>query len=177
MRYLEVRRHAQRNATGKTLSKEGLEIAYFVGQSLPQFDLVVTSEFSWTYETAIAMGYSVDKKINAQAYEKEEGDEEVGRCASPAYYAKLIKSSSGIARWAQAQAEYYHSIIKMLHEESSALIITHGGAIDAAAVACFPDTNHESWGPAFDHCEGYSLSFEEGNFTEIRLHRINVNQN
>jgi broad specificity phosphatase PhoE len=172
MRYLEVRRHAQRNASGESLSEKGLETAQRVGQALPEFDLVVTSELSWTVATAVAMGFSIDVKLNAQAYEKEEGDEEVRRYASPVDYARLIKTSSGIARWAQAQSEYYLSIIKMLHNGGKALIISHGGAIDAAAVACLPNANHEKWGLSFGHCEGYCLSFENGLFVDIKILRI-----
>lgn len=172
MRYLEVRRHAQRNASGESLSEEGIETARRVGQALPKFDLVVTSELSWAIATAVAMGYSIDVKLNAQAYEQDKGYEEVSRYASPADYAKLIKNNSGIARWAQAQSEYYLSIIKMLHEGRKALVISHGGAIDAAAVACFPDANHERWGSSFGHCEGYCLSFENGLFVDITIRRI-----
>jgi hypothetical protein len=119
------------------------------------------------------MGYFIDVKLNARVYEKEEGDEEVSRYASPADYAKLIKTSKGIARWAQAQTEYYLSILKMLHDGGKALIISHGGAIDAAAVACFPNANHEKWGQSFRHCEGYCLSFENGMFVDIKICRIN----
>jgi broad specificity phosphatase PhoE len=172
MRYLEVRRHAQRNSSGESLSEEGFETAQRVGQALSEFDLVVTSELSWAVATAVAMGYSIDMKLNAQAYGIDEGDEEVSHYATPADYAKLIKTSSGIARWAQAQSEYYLSIIKMLDEGGKALVISHGGAIDAAAVACFPNADHKKWGSSFGHCEGYCLSFENGMFVEIKIRRI-----
>ena len=172
MKYLEVRRHAQRNASGESLSEEGLETARHVGQTLPEFDLVITSELGWAVDTAVAMGYSIDVKLNAQAYEEDEDDEEVSRYASPADYAKVIKTSSGIARWAQAQSEYYLSIINRLHDSEKGLIISHGGAIDAAAVVCFPNADYESWGPLFGHCEGYCLSIENGQFVDIEIRRI-----
>jgi broad specificity phosphatase PhoE len=172
MKYLELRRHAPRNATGEILSEEGFETAQHVGQSLHQFDLVVTSELSWAFETAITMGYSVEIQLNAQAYEKEEGDEEVNRYASLADYAELIKNSSGIARWAQAQSEYFLSIIKMLHEGGKALVITHGGAIDTTAVACFPNADYKRWGLSFEYSEGYCLSFENGMFLDFKIRRF-----
>ena len=172
MRYLEVRRHAERNTSGEGLSERGLEIAQGVGQSLPHYDFVVTTEFSWTYETAVAMGYEVNKRWNAPGYAKEERDEEVSHHASPSDYARLIKTSSGIARWAQAQSEYYRSIIKMIPDEAKALLIFHGGAINAAAIACFPHANHERWGPAFGHCEGYCLYYENEKFVDIKIHRV-----
>ena len=62
MRYLEVRRHAQRTKSGESLSEEGFETAERIGQTLPDFDLVVTSELSWAIATAVAMGYSIDAK-------------------------------------------------------------------------------------------------------------------
>jgi broad specificity phosphatase PhoE len=172
LRQLEVRRHAQRNTSGRSLSEEGLGMACYVGQSLPEFDLVVTSELRWAIETAVVMGYSIDTKINAKEYKKDQDDEEISQNASPADYAELIKTSSGIAGWAQAQLEYYLLIINKLQEGGKALIISHGGAIDAAAVACFPNANHKEWGPAFGHCEGYYLSFENEMFTNIEIHRI-----
>jgi hypothetical protein len=145
-----------------------------MSQSLPCFDLVVTSELSWAYETTIAMGYLVDKRINSPAYEKEEADEDVCPTDSLADYANLIKTSSGIAKWANAQADYYLSIIEVLPEEDMALIISHGGTIDAAAVACYPHADHRSWGPTFGCCEGYKLTFENDKFMNIELRRINT---
>ena len=54
-----------------------------------------------------------------------------------------------------------------------ALILSHGGFIEASAVGCMPDADHESWGPSCNYCEGVRLtSSDHGRFTDCEILRV-----
>ena len=50
-----------RRKPGQHLSQDGVSLAQHVGQDLNPFDLVVASELPRAIETAIAMGFAVDR--------------------------------------------------------------------------------------------------------------------
>ncbi|TYB35919.1 hypothetical protein FXF50_21565 [Micromonospora sp. AP08] len=56
-------------------------------------------------------------------------------------------------------------------EGSGALLVSHGGCIEPALVACLPQADHPSWGLSSGHCDGARLIFDNGHFVDARLHR------
>ena len=56
----------------------------------------------------------------------------------------------------------------------AALFINHGGVLELGAVACQPNTDHESWGPHFDYCEGIRLFWDDGKFVNAEILRVSI---
>jgi hypothetical protein len=59
-----------------------------------------------------------------------------------------------------------------LPNSGRALIIGHGGFIECAAVAAFPDADHAVWGPTARHCEGVLIGAEAERFVSIEVLRV-----
>ena len=57
-------------------------------------------------------------------------------------------------------------------EPDGPLIVGHGGAIEAAAVAAFPDADHVTWGRTVRHCEGVLVGLDGDRFVSIEILRV-----
>ena len=62
MKALEIRRHTMRTKPGQHVSQAGVTLARREGERIGPFDLVVTSAVPRAFETAIAMGFAVDRQ-------------------------------------------------------------------------------------------------------------------
>jgi len=172
MKYLEVRRHSIRSQAGQHLSQEGVNLARRIGNEIGPFDAVVTSTLPRAFETAIAMGFAVDKQDEQLSTAGDEVTAEIHWTESFSRFAEVIKTGGATAKFAHEQAEFWKLIVQSLPENGSGLIITHGGIIEAGAVACLPEAQHNSWGPACSYCEGIRLTFDDGNFTALEILRL-----
>ena len=171
MRNLEVRRHSMRPKPGQHLSQAGVSLARGVGDNMGPFKRVITSTLPRAFETAIAMGFAVDEQHEKLSMLGNDVDAEINWAAGFAEFARVIRQGGATARFAGVQAKLWRSIVESLPEDANALIITHGGIIEAGAVACLPDADHKAWGAGCDYCEGVYLSFDKGNFTSIEILR------
>ena len=170
MRYLEVRRHTMRNKPGKHLSQAGVTLARRVGAGLGRFDQVITSYKPRAFETALAMGYAVDTEI------EELGDSkglpaDLDWAASFAEWAHLIHSNEKALQFSRTQAAIWAEIFYDLPDGGRALIVTHGGFIEAGAVGFLPTEDHTSWGASCNYCEGVGLQVE-GNWVKLEVLRV-----
>ena len=52
------------------------------------------------------------------------------------------------------------------------LAISHGGIVEAAAVACLPDADHAAWGDTLGYCEGVRLVFDGERFVRGEILRV-----
>ncbi len=52
------------------------------------------------------------------------------------------------------------------------MIISHGGIVEAAAVACLPGADHGSWGAYCGYCEGIRLFFDGEQFVNGEILRV-----
>jgi broad specificity phosphatase PhoE len=140
-----------------------------VGSGIGPFDRVITSTIPRAFETAIAMGFAVDEQLEQLNVMGDDVDAEIDWKAGFAEFARVIRQGGATARFARAQSQLWRSIAETLPEGGSALIITHGGIIEAGAVACLPDADHRVWGRSCDYCEGVRLSFNDGDFADIEI--------
>ena len=166
------RRHTMRTKPGQHLSQAGVELARRVGEGMPAFDQVVTSTIPRAFETAIAMGYAVDRQDEVLATMPE--GKEVEWDAGFAEHAKSIREQpAGIAAgFAGVLTDLHLQIARALPDNGRALIISHGGFIEPAAIGCVPDQDFASWGPACNYCEGIQLTFEGDTFSKCDLLRV-----
>src|SRR4051812_41754146 len=138
MRYLEVRRHTMRTKPGEHLSQAGVDLARRVGEGLGPFARVVTTRAPRAFETAIAMGYAVDAQPGDFPQLDAEGESEVAWDAGYAAWCRAVGLGGGAARYAQREAACWRAIVEAVPEGGSALLVTHGGVIEAGAAGCLP---------------------------------------
>jgi broad specificity phosphatase PhoE len=158
MPVIEHRRHSWRWPTGKHLTQEGVDLARRVGETMGGFDLVVTSNLPRAYETAIAMGYAVDRKEKLLAVldVAEDCDWTLG-CPE---FARSARESKTTAKACRNQARFLSEIAASLAPDGRALLVSHGGVIEAGVAGLLPDYDYSAWGPACERCEGVRLHFD-----------------
>ncbi|MBI2885933.1 MAG: histidine phosphatase family protein [Chloroflexi bacterium] len=164
MRYLDIRRHARRTQPGQHLSQEGVDLARRVGSSSGPYHRVVTSPLPRAIETAIAMGFAADAVDPALAEGEQELFARVEWTAGFGPIATVVRRGGAPGRFARRLAQAWLSIARSLPDEGSALVITHGGFIEAGVAACLPSVDISSWGPSCDYCEGVRLAVDGERF-------------
>lgn len=159
MRVIEHRRHSMRNKPGQHLSQPGVDLARSVGHDLGRFDLVVTSSFPRAFETAIAMGFAVDEQLDELCSLPDGFEVEVQWDEGFARFSEVMKSNPhGVAaRFGQKLAQLHREIAVRLPDHGRALVISHGGIVEASVVGSVPNESFSSWGPACDYCEGVRM--------------------
>ncbi len=172
MRTLEIRRHSHRNVPLPHLSQLGVDLARHAGEGLGHFDRVVTSTIPRAFETAIAMGYAVDEQIEQLGLMSDAVTEAIQWNAGFTAWAKAAQDSAAVARYAQLMADVLRSIVRTLPEEGRALIISHGGIVEACIVGCVPAGTHFADDAACGYCEGARLTFSEEVVTHFEMLRI-----
>ena len=161
-----------RTKPGQHLSQAGVDLARRVGEGMSAFDRVYTSTIPRAFETGIAMGYAVDRQIEllASMPSNAEISFDVG---FGGFSATIRQHPAGVvANFARELAAFHVNIARSLPDGGRALIISHGGFIEASAVGCMPDADHESWGPSCNYCEGVRLTYDEGSFTACEILRV-----
>lgn len=172
MRFLEVRRHTMRTKPGEHLSQAGVDLARRVGDGTGPFDRVVTTLAPWAFETAIAMGFAVNEQPDYFPRMDNEGEYEVPWDAGYAAWSKAVSRGGAAARYARQEAACWRKIVEAVPEGGSALLVTHGGVIEAGAAACMVTGEHTSLEASCDYCEGVRLSFDGSDWVDIRVLRV-----
>lgn len=172
MKTIEVRRHSMRSKPGDHLSQAGVTLARRIGEEIGPFERVVTSTLPRAFETAIAMGFAVDKQIELMNTYGPEAEREVPWPQSFAVYAKAVRRGKGAAWYGNRLADYYADLANALSENGAALVINHGGVVELGVVAAFPEADYESWGDEADYCEGARLFWQDGKFVNAEVLRV-----
>jgi hypothetical protein len=69
-------------------------------------------------------------------------------------------------------AEVLRSLVRALPEEGRALIISHGGIVEACVVGCVPATTRFADDAACGYCEGARLTFNGEVATHFEMLRV-----
>lgn len=179
MRWLEVRRHSltkkgTARGHGSHLSAEGVALARTVGGQLGPFARVLTSLAPRAIETAVAMGFAVDDTIDLPSgyIPGQVGQHQQWTWPEPyVSYGELIGSGGDLAKVAHAHADHWAATVHGLPDGATALVVSHGGTIEPALVACLPGSNHAMWGAPFSHCDGARLGYNNGRFVTVQFRR------
>lgn len=172
MRYLEVRRHTMRVQPGQHLSQEGVDLARRIGGQIGPFEFVITSSLHRAYETAIAMGFAVNDQLEELSTLGRGVENEVAWDAGFAAFASACKRTGATSAFVDQQVALWRMIVESVTDGGSALLITHGGIVEAGSVGCLPDADHSAWGPAVSYCEGVRLSFDGERFVAAEILRV-----
>jgi broad specificity phosphatase PhoE len=172
VRVVEHRRHSMRNKPGQHLSQPGVELARRVGEGLGAFDRVVTSRVPRAFETALAMGYAVDEQLEELSGTPEGLDAELDWRDGCSAFQRAARAGGVAARYVAQQAALMRAIATKLPEGGRALVISHGGIVEAGVVGCRPDEDFTAWGPSCGFCEGVRLTFEGDRCAAAALLRV-----
>lgn len=173
MRYIELRRHTMRVKPGQHLSQAGVNLARHIGEMIGPFNQVITSTIPRAYETAIAMGFAVDEQLTELSMLPDGLEDEVNWDAGFAAFALAAQQGGAVKQYMQVQAALINRIARSLPDGGAALMISHGGIVEAQAVACLPHVDFTSWGGGCDYCEGARLHFDGEQFIKGEVLRIN----
>jgi broad specificity phosphatase PhoE len=160
MRVLDIRRHTMRRKPGAHLSREGIALARLVGEDAQPYDLVVTSTIPRAVETAIAMGFEVDRCVEELGLLPDAVHAEVGWPRPFTHIADAVAAGGPAARFAEEQARLWQDIAGQVPEGGRALIVSHGLFVELGAVATLPDADHAAWGEAIGYCEGIRVDYD-----------------
>ena len=87
-------------------------------------------------------------------------------------FQRAARAGGVAARYVEQQAALMREIAAALPEHGRALVISHGGIVEAGAVGCRPDDDFASWGAACGYCEGVRLTFEANRCVAAELLRV-----
>ena len=172
MKTIEHRRHSIREKPSKHISQEGVNLARKVGEQMGDFDKVFSSIAPRAIETAVAMGYAVEDTLEMVSQTPERLENEVEWGTNFKGYLEAYHRSEVVAEYARELAEFHRKLVEKLPEDSSILIISHGGLLELAIIGCFPEEDYVTWGEPLDCCEGVKMVLENGEFHKIELLRI-----
>jgi broad specificity phosphatase PhoE len=157
---IEHRRHSWREPPGEHLTQKGVDLARRTGEAMGRFDLVVTSELPRAFETAIAMGYAVDRTEKILSASGEGTEAEIDWTLGCAEFARGYALGGATTRACRAQAEFLSTVAASLPPDGRALLVSHGGIIEEGVVGLLPEHPYDNWGPACERCEGVILRFD-----------------
>jgi len=177
---VEVFRHSKRG-DGKGLSEEGRELARRARSLLaPRYDLVVSSPKERARETLEAFGferYEVDEAFTA-LNPWEPFDAEVSRLAKERGISALAAcwEIPEALSYLKLQGETLLGAVKRmarkLPEEGRALVVSHGGILEAAALHGCTRYELSELGGEVGFCEGVVFSIEGENLAGIEVRRM-----
>jgi len=173
MRVIEHRRHTMRVKPGAHLSQAGVDLARQVGSTMGHYDLVVTSPVARAFETAIAMGFAVDERWPTLGPPPQAVHDEANWEKGCAEYARAAHLGGATAHYLTVLAKQFLALAHRLPEGGRALIVSHGGVVEAATVACLSDKDYLGWDTSSDYCEGVRLYLVDGRFSDAEVLRLN----
>ena len=172
MRILEVRRHSHRHSPALHLSQTGVDLARRVGAGPGKFDRVITGTLPRAFETAIAMGYAVDEQIDQLSTMSADIAAEIQWNAGFIAWLNAAQNSPVVAQYTQVMADVLRSLVRTLPEGGRALIISHGGIVEASVIGCVPAETRFADDDPCGYCEGARLTFDGDGVTHIEMLRV-----
>ena len=180
MRSVEVFRHSKRGE-GKGLSDEGRELARRALTLLaPHYDLCVSSPKERARETMEALGFErfdIDEAFTA-VNPWEPFDTEVTKFAKERGIIPLAAcwEIPEALNYLRLQGETFLGAVKRiarkLPEEGRALVVSHGGILEAAALHGCPHYDLADLGGELGFCEGVAFRLDGERLAGIEVKRL-----
>lgn len=177
MATVEVRRHAERagpTEAGSALSAAGRAMAERLARSAPAYAVVAASPLPRARETATIVGGRLDLADPAllpdlsQIVQVRTIEEYVPLLADGERELALADEQAGA--WARIAATADGRRSGATH--ATALVVTHGGVIELAALRIAKAIGKDLRGDAFSYCEGVRVRYEDGKPLTIELLRV-----
>ena len=103
-------------------------------------------------------------------------NDEVNWQAGCAEYARAARLGGATAQYLSGLAEAFQALARRLPKGGRALVVSHGGVIEAATVACLPDKDYAGWDASCDYCEGVRFHLVDGRFGVAEVLRVTPSQ-
>lgn len=180
MKFVEVFRHSKRGE-GKGLSEEGRELARQARVLLaPPYELCVSSPKERARETMEALGferYEVDEGFTAvnpwQPFDAEVSKLARERGLSPLAACWKIPAA---LRFLRMEGETFLGAVKRiarkLPEGGRALVVSHGGILEAAALHGCAHYELAELGGEIGFCEGVVFKMEDETLASVEVKRL-----
>ena len=172
MHTLEIRRHTHRHIPQPHLSQIGVDLARRAGEGLGRFDRVMTSTAPRAFETAIAMGYAVDEQIEQLGMLSDAVTAAIQWNAGYTAWMKAAHNSPVVAQYTQALAGVLRSTVHALPDGGHALIISHGGIVEASVIGCLTAGTRLADDAPCGYCEGARLTFDGEAVVNVEMLRV-----
>jgi broad specificity phosphatase PhoE len=158
---------------GQHLSQAGVDLARRTGETMGSFNRVVTSTIPRAYETAIAMGFAVDEQNEVLSLMPEIVERALGNWEDgiELFLAQPALQSEVVRQYVEKQAAFVRDLARQLPDNGAALVISHGGIVEAQVIGCLPEADFHTWGRIFDYCEGARLAFDGNQFISGQILR------
>jgi broad specificity phosphatase PhoE len=173
LRMIETRRHSIRIKPGQQLSQAGVELARRVGAGIGPFDRVITSTIPRAYETAVAMGFAVDEQLESLTQLGDGVEAELNWDAGFPAYAEAWKRGGMAAAVIRKHGNFLTEVATALPPGGTALIVSHGGIVEAGVIGALPEWDYSAWGGPSSWCEGARLFFDGTRCVEAQVLRVN----
>jgi broad specificity phosphatase PhoE len=183
MKLIEVRRHSIRDKGSDSLSAEGIALVRKVkNQLFPTYDLYISSPKQRAQETMSAFGfteYIVDERfstlndINLDGFSVDV--EKVSDEKSISTFEALFEVREVVRILKKSGEEFLNalkSIASNLPENGKALIISHGGAIEPAALLGFNEYKLSVIGGELEPCEGAIFYFNGSELEKVEIKKL-----
>jgi len=180
MKHVEIFRHSQRGA-GKGLSDEGRELARRARVLLaPHYDLCVSSPKERARETMEALGfhrYEIDEAFTA-LNPWEPFDAELTKLAKQRGIIPLAAcwDIPAALSYLKLQGETFLGAVKRiarkLPDEGRALVVSHGGILEAAALHGCVRYDLAELGGEISFCEAVVFNFDGEKLVGVELKRL-----
>ncbi|MFH0962569.1 MAG: phosphoglycerate mutase family protein [Planctomycetota bacterium] len=182
MKTIEVRRHSIRKE-GRSLSKQGFRLARKVGKQLAgHYDLAITSPKTRCRETMEAFGIKEFSEHRAFAPLDTTGleacEEEIKKiaerekCSTFAACFKVPAAVETLKKEAQDFLDAVCKIAKDLPDGGRALVVSHGGTIEPAALIGLKKFELAAIGGELSPCEGVAFEFEGEELSGVQVLRL-----
>jgi len=143
-----------------------------VGNETGKFDRVVTSTVPRAFETAIAMGYAVDEQIEQFGLMSDEVSAAIQWNAGFTAWMTTAQHSPIVAQYTRTLVDVLRSIARPLPDDGRALIISHGGIVEACVIGCLSASTRFADDAACGYCEGVRLTFDGDAVVNFEMLRV-----
>jgi broad specificity phosphatase PhoE len=178
---IEVRRHSIRGEEG-SLSPEGIELArratatllghYHAAYSSPKKRAIETLQLFGVSEYKIVPEFStLPKELDAHDAHVEALRRRTG-CSTLQAYLAIPVTHLILERFGSEFSDKLCELAAGLPVGKNALVVSHGGSIEAAVLAAIPDWTLETLGGELKECEGALFRFSGGLLKSVELRRL-----
>ncbi len=168
MKTIEHRRHAKRTKPSPHINSEGVATARRLGDTYSgrPFDLVVTSTKRRAIQTAVAMGFAVDRTEELLAEIPEALNEIMAWDSGFKELSKALETDEA-NRWLRKLRTLYLELLEQIPDGGKILVVSHGGVVEWSTLACLGAPAAELGAP-IGLCEGVSLTWASGKWTDAQ---------
>jgi len=182
MKIIEIRRHSKRGE-GKGLSEEGRGIARRAAATLlGPYALLISSPRERACQTMEAFGFrdyrkderftTIQSPIMEKLEEKLEALAEEEDVLLLEAVFLMDEAKEALKEWGGKYLEAIIDVSKELHDGEKALIVSHGGSIEPAALLGFDKFDLKEIGGPLGFCDGIRFFIENDRPSKVEVIRI-----